>query len=161
EVAKKKGLIFVVDNTFATPMLQTPLSLGATLAVHSSTKYLNGHSDVIGGAVMTNDDELAERLHFIQKSVGAVPSPFDCYMVLRGLKTLAVRMDRHVATAKRLASWLVSHKKVARVLYPGLTSHPGFAIAEKQMRGPGGIISFELEGGLSASTAFLKALRIF
>jgi cystathionine gamma-lyase len=161
DVAKKHGAWLAVDNTFATPMLQQPLALGATFAVHSVTKYLNGHSDVVGGAIMTSDDGLAERLHFLQKSVGAVPSPFDCYMVLRGLKTLAVRMERHVASAQTLAAWLEGHPQVARVLYPGLASHKGHALAARQMKGPGGMISFELKGGLSASAAFLKALRIF
>jgi cystathionine beta-lyase len=161
EIAKKAGAILAVDNTFATPILQQPLSLGATLAVHSTTKYLNGHSDVVGGAVMTNDDALAERLHFMQKAVGAVPSPFDCYMVLRGLKTLAVRVKQHVESARALADWLSKHRQVKKVFYPGLPSHDGYAIASKQMKGPGGMISFELDGGLSASTAFLKALRVF
>ncbi len=161
EIAKSKKAALVVDNTFATPMLQRPLDLGATLAVHSSTKYLNGHSDVIGGAVMTSDAEWAEKLHFLQKAVGAVPSPFDCYMVLRGLKTLGVRMKQHVASARSLANWLASHPEVLRVHYPGLSSHSGFALAEKQMKGPGGMISFELKGGLPRATAFLKALQIF
>lgn len=161
EIAKEKSLLFAVDNTFATPMLQQPLSLGASMVVHSTTKYLNGHSDVVGGCAMTNDAELAERLHFVQKAVGAVPSPFDCYLVLRGLKTLAVRMDRHVATAKRVVEALVKHPQVERVHYPGLESHPGFAIAQKQMRAPGGMVSFELKGGIPESTAFLKALQVF
>ncbi|MFO0675652.1 MAG: cystathionine gamma-synthase [Polyangiaceae bacterium] len=161
DVAKKANLVFAVDNTFATPVLQSPIALGATLAVHSTTKYLNGHSDVVGGAVMTNDDELAEKLHFLQKSTGGVPSPFDCYMVLRGLKTLAVRMRQHVAGATAIAAKLEKHPQVEKVFYPGLASHKGHALASKQMRAPGGMISFELKGGLPASTAFLKALRIF
>ncbi|MBX3190278.1 MAG: cystathionine gamma-synthase [Labilithrix sp.] len=160
-IAKKAGAMFVVDNTFATPMLQRPLDLGATVAVHSTTKYLNGHSDVVGGAVLTNDDAIAERLHFLQKSVGGVPSPFDCYMVLRGLKTLGVRMRQHVASARTLAEHLSRHPQVERVFYPGLPSHPGHDVAARQMKGPGGMISFELAGGLAASTAFLKALRVF
>lgn len=161
EVARKAGIPLAVDNTFATPMLQRPLDLGATMVVHSMTKYLNGHSDVVGGCVMTSDDALGEKLHFLQKAVGAVPSPFDCYLVLRGLKTLAVRMDRHVQSAKVLAEWLAAHAQVKKVFYPGLPSHPGYALAKKQMRGPGGMISFELDGGIPQSTAFLKALRIF
>ncbi len=161
EVAKNKGLILVVDNTFATPMLQQPLSLGATAVVHSTTKYLNGHSDVVGGAAITNDDALAEKLHFIQKSVGGVPSPFDCYMVLRGLKTLAVRMSQHVQSARVLVDHLVMHPQVAKVHYPGLPPHPGYQVAMRQMKGPGGMISFELKGGIEASRAFLKALRVF
>jgi len=160
-VARKRGAAVAVDNTFATPMLQQPLALGATMSVHSTTKYLNGHSDVVGGAVMTSDDTLAEKLHFLQKSVGGVPSPFDCYLVLRGLKTLGVRMQRHVETAQGLAAWLEKHPKVVRVRYPGLASHEGRAVAERQMKGPGGMISFELAGTLAQSSAFLKALRIF
>jgi len=161
QIARDTKTVLAVDNTFATPMLQQPLALGATLAVHSTTKYLNGHSDVVGGAVMTNDDALADKLHFLQKSVGGVPSPFDCYLVLRGLKTLAVRVERHVQSARSIAEWLASHPQVSRVLYPGLASHPGHALASKQMRGPGGMISFDLKGGLAESTAFLKALKIF
>jgi cystathionine gamma-lyase len=161
EIAKGHGAWLAVDNTFATPVLQRPLSLGAAMVVHSTTKYLNGHSDVVGGAVVTSDLDLAERLHFVQKAAGAVPSPFDCYMVLRGLKTLAVRVERHVATAGALAEWLAAHPQVERVLYPGLASHPGHALAARQMKGFGGMISFELKGGLDASRAFLKALRIF
>ena len=161
EIAKKGNAALAVDNTFATPMLQRPLDHGATMVVHSTTKYLNGHSDVVGGAVLTSDAETAEKLHFLQKSVGGVPSPFDCYMVLRGLKTLGVRMKQHVAGAKAIASHLSRHKQVERVFYPGLTSHKGHEIAARQMKGPGGMISFELAGGLPAATAFLKALRIF
>jgi cystathionine beta-lyase/cystathionine gamma-synthase len=160
-LAKDHGLICAVDNTFATPMLQQPLSLGATLVVHSTTKYLNGHSDVVGGAVLTSDEAMAEKLRFLQKAAGGVPSPFDCYLVLRGLKTLAVRMERHVATAGKLAEWLASHAQVEKVFYPGLPSHKGHALAAKQMRGFGGMISFELRGGIAASRAFLQALRVF
>jgi len=161
EIARERRAALCVDNTFATPILQRPLELGATMVVHSMTKYLNGHSDVVGGCVMTSDDALAERLHFLQKSVGAVPSPFDCYLVLRGLKTLAVRMERHVQNATKLAGWLASHGQVERVHFPGLESHPGAALARRQMKGPGGMISFELRGGLAASRAFLGALRVF
>lgn len=161
EIAKKANLWLAVDNTFATPMLQRPLDLGATMVVHSTTKYLNGHSDVIGGAVLTAHDDVAERLHFLQKAAGAVPSPFDCYMVLRGLKTLGVRMRQHVASAQSLAEFLASHPQVSRVYYPGLDGHKGHDVAKRQMKGPGGMISFDLKGGLPASTAFLKALRIF
>jgi cystathionine gamma-lyase len=161
EIARKAGAALVVDNTFATPVLQQPLELGATLAVHSTTKYLNGHSDVVGGAVMTNDAAFAEKLHFLQKSVGGVPSPFDCYLVLRGLKTLGVRVRRHVETARALAGWLASHPQVVRVHYPGLATHPGHALAAKQMKAPGGMMSFELRGGLPAARAFLRATRLF
>jgi cystathionine gamma-lyase len=161
DVARKAGAWLAVDNTFATPMLQRPIDLGATMVVHSTTKYLNGHSDVVGGAVVTSDDGLSERLHFVQKSAGGVPSPFDCYLVLRGLKTLGVRMRQHVQSARMLAEWLVSHPQVSHVHYPGLASHPGHALAQKQMKGPGGMISFELKGGIAASRAFLAALRVF
>lgn len=161
EIARAAGISLVVDNTFATPILQRPLTLGATAVVHSTTKYLNGHSDVVGGAVMTSDAALAERLHFIQKAAGGVPSPFDCYLVLRGLKTLAVRVERHVRTARAIAEKLVDHPKVAKVFYPGLPSHPGHAVAQQQMSAPGGMISVELRGGIPEATAFLKALDVF
>jgi cystathionine gamma-lyase len=161
DIARARGVIVAVDNTFATPMLQRPLALGASLSVHSTTKYLNGHSDVVGGAVMTSDDGLAERLRFLQKSVGGVPSPFDCYLVLRGLKTLAVRMKRHVESARVLADYLANHSGVSRVRYPGLESHEGHALAARQMSGPGGMISLELNGTLDNAVAFLRALRIF
>jgi cystathionine beta-lyase/cystathionine gamma-synthase len=131
------------------------------MVVHSTTKYLNGHSDVVGGAVLTSDDALGEKLHFIQKSVGGVPSPFDCYLVLRGLKTLGVRMKQHVASARTIADRLAKHKQVERVFYPGLTTHKGHDIASRQMKGPGGMISFELAGGLPAAKAFLESLRVF
>ena len=161
EIAKKAGAALAVDNTFATPMLQRPLDLGATMVVHSTTKYLNGHSDVVGGAVLTSDAALGEKLHFLQKSVGGVPSPFDCYMVLRGLKTLGVRMKQHVASAQTLVQRLSAHKQVERVFYPGLPTHKGHDIAARQMKGPGGMISIEVAGGLPAATAFLEALRVF
>lgn len=161
EIAKDAKLTFVVDNTFATPILQQPLTLGATAVIHSTTKYINGHSDVVGGAIVTSDDALAERLRFLQNAIGAVPAPFDCYMVLRGLKTLPVRMRQHVATARALAEKLEKHPQVRKVHYPGLASHPGHALAERQMKGPGGMISFEIAGGLAAASAFLGALRIF
>jgi cystathionine beta-lyase/cystathionine gamma-synthase len=161
EVARRAQVSLVVDNTFATPVLQRPIDLGATVSVHSATKYLNGHSDVVGGAVMTSDDSIAERLHFLQKAVGAVPSPFDCYLVLRGMKTLGVRMQRHVESARGLAEWLSGHGQVERVRYPGLASHPGYGLAERQMKGAGGMITFDLAGGLPAARAFFGALRIF
>jgi cystathionine beta-lyase/cystathionine gamma-synthase len=140
--AHAAGAIVVVDNTFATPYLQRPLELGADVVVHSTTKYLSGHSDVIGGFISTNDPSIAERLRFLQKSLGAVPGPFDCWLVLRGLKTLAVRMERHCANARRVAAWLDGHEAVERVLYPGLETHPGHAIAAHQMSDFGGMISF-------------------
>jgi cystathionine beta-lyase/cystathionine gamma-synthase len=140
--AHEAGAIVVVDNTFATPYLQRPLELGADVVVHSTTKYLGGHSDVIGGFVGTNDPTIAERLRFLQKSLGAVPGPFDCWLVLRGLKTLAVRMERHSENARRVAAWLETHEAVERVLYPGLPGHPGHEIAARQMKDFGGMISF-------------------
>jgi cystathionine gamma-lyase len=161
DIAKRAGAISCVDNTFATPILQRPLELGATVVVHSTTKYLNGHSDVVGGVAVTNDDALADQLHFLQKSVGAVPSPFDCYLVLRGLKTLGVRMRQHVASARALVDQLAPHPQVERVFYPGLPAHSGHDIAARQMKGFGGMISFELAGGLTAAKAFLEALRVF
>jgi cystathionine gamma-synthase len=136
------GAMVVVDNTFATPYLQRPLELGADVVVHSTTKYLGGHSDVIGGFVATNDPTIAERLRFLQKSLGAVPGPFDCWLVLRGLKTLAVRMERHCENARRVAAWLDEHEAVERVLYPGLPAHPGHEVAAGQMSDFGGMISF-------------------
>ena len=164
-VAKRRGVPVVVDNTFATPMIQQPLALGATAVVHSSTKYLNGHSDVVGGLVMSSDEDFVERLRFLQNAMGAVPSPFDCFLVLRGLKTLPVRMDRHAANAQTLAAWLRAHPDVARVYYPGNEDHPQREVIRRQMKTPGGMISFVIKGArgtvLERSQAFLKALRVF
>jgi cystathionine gamma-synthase len=143
--AKAAGVLVVVDSTFATPYLQRPLELGADIVVHSTTKYLGGHSDVIGGFAATNDPSIAERLRFLQKALGAVPGPFDCWLVLRGLKTLAVRMERHSENARRVAEFLEGHEAVERVLYPGLPSHPGHEIAARQMSDFGGMISFLAE----------------
>ncbi len=161
EIARRRGATLVVDNTFATPVLQKPLTLGATAVLHSTTKYMNGHSDAVGGAVVTNDDALGERLRFLQNAIGAVPSPFDCYLVLRGLKTLGVRVRQASATAGRIAARLAEHPKVERVHYPGLATHPGRAIVERQMRGPGAMISFVVKGGLPAARSFLERLEIF
>jgi cystathionine gamma-synthase/cystathionine gamma-lyase len=161
EIGKAAGVPVFVDNTFATPILQKPLELGATAVIHSTTKYINGHSDVVGGAVVTSDDGLAERLRFLQNAIGAVPSPFDCYMVLRGIKTLPVRMRQHVASAKSLAERLTRHPSVRRVFYPGLAKDPGYALAARQMKGPGGMISFEMDGGLVRAQKMLENLRIF
>jgi cystathionine beta-lyase/cystathionine gamma-synthase len=145
EAAHAAGALVVVDNTFATPYLQRPLELGADIVVHSTTKYLGGHSDVVGGFAATNDHTIAERLQFLQKSLGAVPGPFDCWLVLRGIKTLAVRMRRHCENAHVVAAWLDRHPLVEQVLYPGLPRHPGHPIAAKQMRDFGGMISFLVE----------------
>jgi len=160
-IAKAKGALSIVDNTFATPMLQRPLDLGADVVIHSTTKYLNGHSDVIGGAIALRDGTLAAQLRFLQNAIGAVPSPFDCYLVLRGLKTLPVRMERHVRTATALARFLETHPKVERVIYPGLDAHPQRALAARQMKAPGGMISFVVRGGLAASRRLLESVRIF
>jgi cystathionine beta-lyase/cystathionine gamma-synthase len=161
EIGKAAKVPVFVDNTFATPILQKPLELGATAVVHSTTKYINGHSDVVGGAIVTSDAGLAERLRFLQNAIGAVPSPFDCYMVLRGLKTLPVRMRQHVTTAQSIAERLSKHPSVRRVFYPGLKSDPGYALAARQMKGPGGMISFEVEGGLARAQKLLEKLTIF
>jgi cystathionine gamma-synthase len=142
EVAHEVGAMVVVDNTFATPYLQRPLELGADIVVHSMTKYLGGHSDVVGGFVATNDPTVAERLYFLQKSLGAVPGPFDCWLVLRGLKTLAIRMRKHTENAKEVAEYLSTHQAVETVLYPGLPDHPGHDVAKRQMDDFGGMISF-------------------
>jgi cystathionine gamma-synthase len=140
--AHAAGAILVVDNTFATPYLQQPLDLGADAVIHSTTKYLGGHSDAVGGFVATNDDALAERLYFLQKSLGAVPGPFDSWLILRGIKTLALRMRQHSENARRVAEFLDGHEAVERVLYPGLAAHPGHDVARAQMRDFGGMVSF-------------------
>jgi cystathionine gamma-synthase len=145
DAAHAAGALLVVDNTFATPYLQTPLDLGADIVVHSTTKYLGGHSDVVGGFAGTNDPTIAERLAFLQKSLGAVPGPFDAWLVLRGVKTLAVRMERHCDNARRVVAFLSEHPRVERVLWPGLPDHPGHEIAARQMRDFGGMVSFLVE----------------
>lgn len=159
--AKAKNILTVVDNTFATPYLQQPLKLGADVVIHSMTKYLNGHSDVVGGVLMTSNDALAERLRFLQNAMGAIPAPFDAYMVLRGLKTLHVRMKAHLEGAVHIANWLDKHPQVEKVYYPGLPSHRDHKLCQEQMRGPGGMISFSIKGGAAAADAFLRALKIF
>ena len=158
--AHAAGALVVVDNTFATPYLQRPLELGADLVLHSTTKYLGGHSDVVGGFVATSDGALAERLAFLQKSLGAVPGPFDCWLVLRGVKTLALRMERHCANARAVAAFLAEHPRVARVLYPGLPGHPGHELAARQMRDFGGMVSFLL-GGEEEALAAVARTRIW
>jgi len=161
KIAKSRGIVTVVDNTFATPFFQQPLKLGAGIVMHSTTKYLNGHSDVIGGALVTNDQYLYNKLQFLQNAVGAVPSPFDCFLVLRGIKTLAVRMERHAGNALKIAEFLESHPKVRKVIYPGLKSHPQHELARKQMSGFAGIITFFIKGGLEAARRFLEKVKIF
>jgi len=160
-IANGHGARLVVDNTFATPYLQTPLALGADVVVHSSTKYLGGHSDVVGGFVATNDDDLADSLAFLQNAVGAVPGPFDCYLVLRGVKTLGVRMDRHCSNAAAIAAMLDSHPAVERVLWPGLPGHAGHDAAKRQMRDFGGMVSFIAAGGEEAALALVARTTLF
>ena len=155
------GATVLVDNTFATPFLQRPLEPGADLVLHSTTKYLGGHSDVIGGFVATSDDAVGERLRFLQKSLGAVPGPFDCWLVLRGLKTLAIRMRRHCENARRIAAWLEAHPAVERVRYPGLDSHPQHELAARQMADFGGMISVELAGSEEDALEALHATRVW
>ncbi len=161
EVCKRRGLLLAVDNTFMTPFLQRPLELGADLVCHSMTKYLNGHSDVVGGCLVVRDDDLRARLAFLQNAVGAVPSPMDSFLVMRGTKTLHVRMQRHEENARALAEWLAGHAQVEHIIYPGLERHPQHALARRQQRGFGGMISFVLRGGLEASRRFLSACQIF
>ena len=159
--AHEHGAKVVVDNTFATPYLQQPLSLGADAVVHSTTKYLGGHSDVVGGAICLNDKELYDRLKFLQNAMGAVPGPLDSFLVLRGTKTLAVRMKQHCDNARRIAKFLGEHKSVKRVFYPGLPSHPQHEIAKRQMRDFGGMISLELHGGVERNIAFSTKTHLF
>jgi cystathionine gamma-lyase len=160
-IARAHGARTVVDNTFATPCFQRPLEHGIDVVVHSTTKYLNGHSDVVGGAIVTSDEALHARLAFLQNAVGGVPSPMDSFLVLRGLKTLPVRMERHARNALAVARFLEGHPKVERVVYPGLAAHPQHALARRQMSGFGGMVTFVVRGGVPAATAFLRAVRIF
>lgn len=161
ERAHAHGLLLAVDNTFSTPFNQQPLALGADLAVHSTTKYLNGHSDVVGGAVAIKDRALRDRLAYLQNAVGAIPGPMDAFLTLRGLKTLHVRMERHADNAIDLARWLEAHPAVERVLYPGLPSHPQHELAKRQMRGFGGMITIFLRGGLAAAQHMLSRTHLF
>ena len=161
DLAHAHGIKVVVDNTFATPYFQNPLAFGVDVVVHSTTKYINGHSDCLGGAVMLSDDELYEELFFIRKSIGSSLSPFDSYLTLRGLKTLAVRMRQHEENAMKIAEFLQNHPKVAKVYYPGLKSHPQHELAKKQMRGFGGMLSFEIKGSASQAQLFVESLKLF
>ena len=161
ERCRAKGLKLVVDNTFMSPIFQTPLALGADIVVHSTTKYLNGHSDVVGGVIMTNDDAIAEELCYLQNAVGAVPGPLDCFLTLRGLKTLHVRMERHQSNAMTLASWLSEHPAIESVTYPGLESHPQHALAARQMSGFGGMITCVVKGGLDPARRVLERTELF
>ncbi len=159
-LARSHGALLVVDNTFMTPYFQRPIELGAHLVVHSATKYLNGHSDMVGGIVVSNDATSSERLRFLQNAAGAVPGPFDCWLVLRGIKTLAVRMDRHESNARAIAAWLAKHPKLERVLYPGLPDHPGRELHESQASGFGGMIAFDV-GSIDKGAAVLPRTRVF
>lgn len=161
KVAHSHNALVVVDNTFMSPYLQHPLRLGADVVVHSTTKYLGGHSDLIGGAVMLSDPKLYEKVQFAQNAAGAVPGPMDCWLVLRGIKTLAVRLDRHCSNAKRVAEFLAGHAKVSKVIYPGFASHPQHDLARKQMDNFGGMVTFHLKGGLHSWQELLKHLKVF
>ena len=162
DIAKKHNILLGVDNTFASPYLQNPLNLGADMVVHSVTKYLGGHSDVVMGAIICNDDKLAERLSFIQNSCGGIPSPHDCFLVLRGTKTLHLRMERHCQNGEKVAHYLASHPKVGRIYWPGFPTHPNHEVAKKQMRGFGGMMSFTLkEDKLEAAHRVLSKFKIF
>ncbi len=161
DITHELGGLLIVDNTFATPYLQKPISLGADAVVHSATKYLGGHSDVVGGFVATNNESLVEHLSFTQNAVGAVPSPFDCYLVLRGIKTLAVRMDRHCENAKAVVNFLIQHPKVKQVFYPGLEGHKGHAIAKHQMKDFGGMVSFTASGGRQEAEKISASTKVF
>ena len=160
KIAKKHGILYGVDSTFSTPALLRPLEFGADITMHSTTKYLSGHNQIIGGVLITNDNELGEKFKFIQKTVGAVPSPFDCWLTLLGIKTLSLRMTRHCENAQAIAEFLEAHSKVERVTYPGLASHPQYAIAKDQMDGFSGMISMELKGGIPAGIALMNGLEL-
>ncbi|HBM17306.1 MAG TPA: cystathionine gamma-synthase [Lentisphaeria bacterium] len=161
KIAKKRNLLLAVDNTFATPYLQRPLELGADIIVHSTTKYIGGHSDVVGGAVVLNDRPLYDKIKFYQNAAGAIPGPFDSWLVLRGLKTLSIRMKQHEVNALAVANYLKIHPRVVKVNYPGLKEHPQYELARKQMSGFSGMISFELKGSFTDVNLFMKSLRIF
>ncbi len=161
DVARQHNLLTVIDNTFASPYFLRPIEFGIDMVVHSTTKYLNGHCDVVGGAVVTRTDELAERMQFLTNAMGTCQSPFDSWLVLRGIETLAVRMRQHEANATAVANYLVSHREVEKVYYPGLKSHPGHSVAKRQMKGFGGMVSFEARGGLEAAQSFLRRIKVF
>ena len=160
EVAHKRGIPLAVDSTFATPALLRPLELGADIVMHSTTKYLSGHNQIIGGVVLTNDDEFQAKMRYQQKAIGAIPSPFDCWLVLSGLKTLHLRMARHSSNGLAVAQYLEAHPNVQRVIYPGLPSHPGHAVAAKQMKAFSGMITFELRGGIEAGRSLMNSVRL-
>jgi cystathionine beta-lyase/cystathionine gamma-synthase len=161
DIAKKHRILTVIDNTFATPYFLRPIEYGVDLVVHSTTKYLNGHCDVVGGAVITTSDELTERVQFLLNAMGTCASPFDCWLVLRGIQTLPLRMEKHEKNAIAIAGYLQKHQAVSKVFYPGIKSHPGHDIAKRQMKGFGGVVSFEFKDGRKAVNAFLRKLNIF
>jgi cystathionine gamma-lyase len=161
KIAKKHKILVVVDNTFATPYLQQPLTLGADIVVHSTTKYIGGHSDVVGGAAVTNDKTIAEKIGFLQNAMGGIPGPFDVWLTHRGMKTLAVRMKQHCENAMKIARFLEKHPKVEKVIYPGLSSHPQYSLATRQMKDFGGMISCHLKANLSKTKNFLSNLHVF
>ncbi|MEM7332334.1 MAG: cystathionine gamma-synthase [Chloroflexota bacterium] len=161
DVVHKKGAWLGVDNTFASPVLQRPLTLGADFVLHSTTKYIGGHSDVVGGAIITNNTEAYERLKFLQNAIGAVPGPMDCFLTLRGIKTLALRIGAHCRNATQVAQFLADHPKVSEVIYPGLENHPQYELAQRQMAGPGGMVSFVLHGGEAAARILAKETKLF
>ena len=160
KIAKKHNIMYGVDATFSTPALLRPLEFGADIVMHSTTKYLSGHNQIIGGAIITSDDHINERMEFMQKTIGAVPSPFDCWLTLSGIKTLSIRMERHCKNAAVVAEFLENHPKVKSVSYPGLKSHPGYEVAKEQMDGFSGMISMELEGGISAGTSLMNSVKL-
>lgn len=160
KICKKKKMLFGIDNTFATPCLLRPMEYGADIVLHSTTKYISGHNQIIGGAVVVNDDKMYEQLRFIQKSLGAVPSPFDCWLILLGVKTLALRMERHCSNGMKIATFLENHPKVKRVMYPGLKSHPQHAIAKTQMKGFSGMVTCELKGTIQSGIKLMNNVKL-
>ena len=161
KIAREKGLILTVDNTFASPYLQNPLKLGATIVLHSTTKYISGHSDMVGGALAVSDEDLYGRLKFLQNAIGAVPSPFDCYLALRGMRTLHLRMEQHSRNAQAIAELLEGSGRATSVFYPFLESSPTYRLAKRQMSLGGGMLSFRIKGGYRAASRFLESLRVF
>ena len=160
KIAKKHQILFGVDSTFATPVFLRPFEFGADIVMHSTTKYISGHNQVIGGIIITNDEEIHERMKFVQKTIGAVPSPFDCWLTLIGVKTLHLRMERHASNAQAVAEFLESHPQVEKITYPGLKSHPQYGVAKEQMDGFSGMISFELKGGINAGTTVMNNVKL-
>ena len=160
KIAKKHQILFGVDSTFATPVFLRPFEFGADIVMHSTTKYISGHNQLIGGIIITNDEEIHERMKFVQKTIGAIPSPFDCWLTLIGVKTLHLRMERHASNAQAVAEFLESHPQVEKITYPGLKSHPQYGVAKEQMDGFSGMISFELKGGIPAGTTVMNNVKL-